>query len=74
MKRRDLLKVSRRALTALSIIPSSVLAIGPTAPLNRITVGMIGVGAQGRNHTRQLLTMPDVQIAAVCGGAANDLG
>ncbi len=66
MKRRDLLKVSRRALTALSIIPSSVLAIGPTAPLNRITVGMIGVGAQGRNHTRQLLTMPDVQIAAVC--------
>ncbi len=66
MKRRDLLKASSQVLAALSIIPSSVLRAGPTAPLSRITVGMIGVGAQGRNHTRQLLRMPDVQIAAVC--------
>jgi len=47
MKRRDLLKVSGRTFTALSIIPSSVLGIGRTAPLSRITVGMIGVGNQG---------------------------
>ena len=66
MKRRDVLKISGRAAAALSIVPSSALGVGPTAPLERITVGMIGVGNQGRHHTRHLLGMPDVQVAAVC--------
>ena len=66
MKRRDVLKISGRAAAALSIIPSSALGVGRTAPLSRITVGMIGVGNQGRHHTRHLLGMHDVQVAAVC--------
>jgi len=63
MRRRDVLEISGRVVTALSIIPSSALGIGRTAPSNRITAGMIGVGHQGRYHTRHLLGMPDPVFA-----------
>ena len=75
MDRRGFLKTSGWAVTALSIVPSSVLSVGRTAPGSRITVGMIGVGKQGTFHTRHLLGMPDVQVVAVCDPVmANRMG
>ena len=48
-----------------TIVPSTVF--GKSAPSNRITLGMIGVGRQGRNaNLRTLVNMDDVQIVAVC--------
>ena len=57
------------AVAAPSIVPGSALGLdAKTAPSERITVGMIGVGRQAYivNMQRQFLKMPDVQIVAVC--------
>ncbi len=50
------------------IVPSSALgADGATAPSNRLTIGHIGVGKQGRgSHVGALRARRDVQILAVC--------
>jgi predicted dehydrogenase len=39
---------------------------GGTAPSERITIGLIGVGDQGNHHIGILLGMPDAQVVAVC--------
>ena len=56
------------AWAAPTIIPARALgAGGKTAPGNRISVGMIGVGRQAYLvNMKQFFTMPDVQILAVC--------
>ncbi len=60
--------VTRRSFligAAPAIVPASVF--GANAPGNRITVGMIGVGRQAvAVNLKQLLSMPDVQVVAVC--------
>src|SRR5207249_12070596 len=35
-------------------------------PNDRLTLGFIGVGTQGRGHVGSLAGMPDVQVLAVC--------
>ncbi len=48
-----------------TIVPSTVF--GKNAPSNRVTIGMIGVGRQGKAvNLRTLLGMRDVQILSVC--------
>jgi predicted dehydrogenase len=70
--RRRFLKRSGAAAAvaaAPTIVPASALGAGEKpAPSERITVGMIGVGRQAYivNLKRQFLTMPDVQVVAVC--------
>jgi len=57
------------AIAAPMIVPSTVLgAQGQVAPSERINVGMIGVGRQAYlvNLKQQFLTMPDVQVVALC--------
>jgi ASC-1-like (ASCH) protein len=50
-----------------AIIPASALgADGHTAPSNRIVMASIGTGGQGSYDTRALMSLPDVQYAAVC--------
>jgi ASC-1-like (ASCH) protein len=69
--RRDFLRRSAAA-TAVGIgfpyiIPSSALgADGHVAPSNRITMASIGTGGQGCANTRAFLSLPDVQMVAVC--------
>jgi myo-inositol 2-dehydrogenase / D-chiro-inositol 1-dehydrogenase len=61
--------VSRRAMLASAAAPLFVPArlFGRNAPGNRISVGLIGVGRQTRIvNIPQFLSMPDVQIVAVC--------
>lgn len=49
------------------IIPSSALgADGHVAPSNRIVMASIGVGGQGRYDMKALMSLPDVQMLAVC--------
>jgi myo-inositol 2-dehydrogenase / D-chiro-inositol 1-dehydrogenase len=62
-------KLSRRGLLATAsaplIVPASVF--GQNAPSNRINVGVIGVGRQTVFvNLKQFLSMPEVQVTAVC--------
>jgi predicted dehydrogenase len=65
--RRSFLKraaVAGTALTFPTLVPSAVL--GQTAPSNRMTVGLIGMGLQMGGHQRHHTSRPDVQVLAVC--------
>lgn len=68
LSRRDFLKRTAAATSGFvgpMIVPASVL--GSAAPSNRTTVGMIGVGRQAfYANLPQFLSMPDVQVVAVC--------
>lgn len=50
-----------------SVVPSTVIgAGGGTAPSNRITVGCIGTGPQGRGVMSNFLAQPDCHVVAIC--------
>ncbi|MEX2380842.1 MAG: Gfo/Idh/MocA family oxidoreductase [Opitutales bacterium] len=52
---------------APSLIPSSALGRdGRNAASDRITLGFIGIGTQGRGHLNTFLNNPEVQVLAVC--------
>ena len=70
--RRNFLKrsVALAGLAGLGpgIVPAPALGLGGKTPPNeRVTVGMIGMGRQAYHvNMKQFLSMPDVQILAVC--------
>ena len=49
-----------------SIVPRHVLGQGYVAPSDKITVGYIGCGTEGIREMMAMLTIPEVQIVAVC--------
>ena len=65
--RRSLLKSMVVAGAAPWFVPAHVLgAAGQTAPSNKITLGVIGVGSQGQYDMRNFLAQDDVRITAIC--------
>ena len=58
---------SAAGAAAFTIIPRHALG-GPgyVAPSDKITLAYIGVGTQGLREMLDLLTLPDIQIVAVC--------
>jgi predicted dehydrogenase len=68
LSRRDFLKSSAAtaaaALAGLTIVPCSVL--GANAPSNRITIGCIGLGAQGSWIIKGFMSQPGAQVVAIC--------
>ncbi|MHB8970221.1 MAG: Gfo/Idh/MocA family protein [Pirellulaceae bacterium] len=49
------------------IIPSRVLGLnGQTSPSNQITLGVLGVGDQGKADMGAFLGLPDVRVVAIC--------
>ena len=69
--RRQFLGTTATALTAVAtfptIIPSSALGKdGAVAPSNRLTVGVIGCGPQGRGDMSNFLNQKDSRVIAVC--------
>ena len=65
LNRRSLIKSILATGIAPVIIPAHVLR-SQTAPSNKITLGVIGVGAQGTNDMRAFLNHDDVRVTAVC--------
>ncbi len=67
INRRTFLKTAAASAAAISIVPRHVLG-GETsvAPSEKITLAYIGCGTQGLREMLPLLSMPDVQIVAVC--------
>ncbi len=67
LNRRNFLRAGAAALVGPAIIPSSALgADGFTAPSERLTIGLIGVGKQMRGHHGAMLRRNDMQIVALC--------
>jgi predicted dehydrogenase len=65
--RRDFLKSILAAGVAPLCVPAHVLGgDGQTAPSGKINVGVIGVGAQGRNDLDGFLVQNDVRVTAIC--------
>ena len=66
--RRDFIKTSLTGLAftlvAPTIIPASVF--GKNSPSNRINIGQIGYGRQGRGDLGSTIEYDDVQVMAVC--------
>lgn len=57
-----------------TIIPCSVLgAEGQVAPSNRVTLGCIGVGPQGRGDMGNFLAQPEARVVALCDVAKRNL-
>jgi predicted dehydrogenase len=53
--------------TAPWLVPAHVMgAPGQPAPSNKITLGVIGVGDQGRSDLRDFLRHDDVRVTAIC--------
>ncbi|HMD61396.1 MAG TPA: Gfo/Idh/MocA family oxidoreductase, partial [Opitutaceae bacterium] len=78
LSRREFLGTTACALAAASlpsIIPSSALGKdGAVAPSNRITVGVIGCGPQGRGDMLNFLGQEDCRVVAVCDVKTDQLG
>ncbi len=67
LPRRSFLKTMLAAGAAPWFIPAHVLgAGGQTTPSNKLTVGVIGVGAQGHGDMQSFLTQDDVRVTALC--------
>jgi len=67
LSRRTLLKSALAAGAAPWIVPARVLsAPGRTAPSDKITLGVIGTGAQGQGDMRDFLTHEGVRVTALC--------
>ncbi len=65
--RRRFLQASAAAIAAPTIVPASVLGReGKTAPSNRISVGIVGLGSRGFNLLHEFLRHQDARVAAIC--------
>ncbi len=63
--RRSFLKAMLAAKIAPAFVPARLLRAGQ-APSNKITLGVIGVGAQGQYDMRNFLGYDDVRVTAIC--------
>lgn len=70
VSRRQFLRRSAAAASVLglpAIVPSSALGLaGAAAPSNRVVLGVIGLGIQGKGNMRTFRGNPEVQVVAVC--------
>lgn len=65
--RRRFLAAAIAAGAAPWIVPSRVLGLdGHVAPSNRINLGVLGVGDQGKADMGAFLGLPDVRVTAIC--------
>lgn len=65
--RRGFLKATLAAGAAPWFVPAHVLgSAGQPAPSEKLTLGVIGVGAQGTYDMRNFISQPDVRVTAVC--------
>src|SRR5438046_4299693 len=67
LSRRKFIQATGAAATAFTIVPRHVLGgQGVVPPSEKITMAYIGCGTQGIREMLRMLTMPEVQIVAVC--------
>ncbi len=64
--RRRFIRSAASAVAAPMILPSGVLGASRTAPGDRITLGIIGLGEMGTGHLKAFLQNEAVQVVALC--------
>lgn len=64
--RRSFLKAMLAAKVATVFVPARLLGAGQAAPSNKVTLGVIGVGAQGQYDMQNFLGDSDVRVTAIC--------
>lgn len=65
--RRQFLQTSAALIAAPTIIPARALGRdGQTAPSNRVSVGVVGLGSRGFNLLYEFLRHEDSQVTALC--------
>ncbi|MCB1124152.1 MAG: twin-arginine translocation signal domain-containing protein, partial [Verrucomicrobiae bacterium] len=73
VSRRKFVKTAATATAALSfptIIPRHVLGgANFVAPSEKVNVGVVGTGGQGKHNIKQLLLLDDVQVTAIADPA-----
>lgn len=65
MKRRDFIHKTAATASVFSIVPSHVLGFGTTAPNDKIQLGFIGVGKQGRGLMTNFVNYDSASVVAV---------
>src|SRR5210317_2664639 len=65
MKRRDFIHKTAATASVFSIVPSHVLGFGTTAPNDKIQLGFIGVGKQGRGLMTNFVNYDSAAVVAV---------
>ena len=65
MKRRDFIHKTAATASVFSIVPSHVLGLGRTAPNDKIQLGFIGVGKQGRGLMTNFVNYENASVLAV---------
>jgi hypothetical protein len=67
MNRRKFVSLTATTALGFSIVPRHVLGgKGYIAPSDKITLAYIGMGTQGIRELLPLLTVPEIQVVAVC--------
>ncbi len=67
MSRRQFVSLTGTTALGFSIVPRHVLGgTGYIAPSDKITMAYIGMGTQGIRELLPLLTVPEIQVVAVC--------
>ena len=67
MNRRKFVELTASAAVAFTIVPRHVLGgRNYVAPSDKITLAYIGTGTQGLREMLPLLTLPEIQVVAVC--------
>jgi predicted dehydrogenase len=65
-RRRFVQTVATAGIAGPTILASLSRGALNSAPSDRINVGFIGIGRQGRGHLQRFANYPDVQVVAVC--------
>ncbi|MDR0522457.1 MAG: Gfo/Idh/MocA family oxidoreductase [Planctomycetaceae bacterium] len=66
VSRRNFLQTAAVAAAPL-VLPSALFGKdGETAPSNKITFGMMGVGGRAQHDLDKMINMPDTQLLAIC--------
>ena len=66
MNRRKFVELTAAAAAAFTIVPRHVLGKGFIAPSDKVTLAYIGTGTEGLREMLPMLTVPEIQIVAVC--------
>ena len=66
MSRRKFVELTATAAAGFTIVPRHVLGKGFIAPSDKITLAYIGTGTQGTRELLPMLTVPQIQVVAVC--------
>jgi hypothetical protein len=74
INRRKFVELTAKTAAAFTIIPRHVLGKGFIAPSDKLTLAYIGTGTQGTRELLPMLTVPQIQVVAVCDPNQHAIG